>query len=436
MRVLMLGWEFPPFFAGGVGTVCHALTKALVRRGDHVTYLMPKGPEELKQQNPFLNLRIANNEKPIAIRLRHIDSLLGMPYDSAEDYATRYQQYSNILSQQGATGTLYGEHLLLEVQRFAQQAVAIALTEDFDIIHAHDWVTFQAGIAIKEATGKPLVVHVHITEFDKSGSIHANPQIYALERHGMMEADLVIAVSNFIKRRCINKYYVPEDKIRVVHNSMDFDEENLQRRKQTIKPHEKIVLFLGRITLQKGPEYFLEAARKVADIDPDVKFVMAGSGDMLPRMIEQAAEMGLGTRVLFPGFTSREQSDELFRTADLFVMPSVSEPFGLVPLEAMSQGTPTIISRQSGVAEVLTNTLKTDFWDVDDLANKMLAALHYSTLHETLRHHGTIEIRGFTWDTPAAECDRVYEEARSRSQGRLGWHVRYGGNETFEAHTW
>lgn len=436
MRVLMLGWEFPPFFAGGVGTVCHALTKALIRRGDHVTYLMPKGPEELKDKNPFLNIRIANNEKHMPITLKQIDSLLGMPYDGEADYATRYRQYLDIMAEQGDTGKLYGKNLLLEVERFAQQAVAIALTEDFDVIHAHDWVTFQAGIAIKEATGKPLIVHVHITEFDKSGSIHANPHIYELERRGMMEADLVVAVSNFIKKSCVDKYYIPEDKIRVVHNSMDFDEAGLALKEHTIKPHDKLVLFLGRVTLQKGPDYFIDAAKKVAEFDPDVKFVMAGSGDMLPRMIEKAAEVGLGTKMLFPGFTSREQSDELFRAADVFVMPSVSEPFGLVPLEAMAQGTPTIISRQSGVSEVLTNTLKTDFWDINDLANKMIAALHYGTLHETLKHHGIIEIKGFSWDTPATECVRVYQEAIDKTRGRTGWHVSYGGQETLGVHVW
>lgn len=427
----MLGWEFPPYFAGGVGTVCHALTKALVRRGHHVTYIMPKGPEDLKAKNPFLKLRIADNERNLPITIREVDSLLGSPYEGSAEYDERYRRYLTLVNEQGKGGKhIYGANILEEVERYAQQALAIAMTEEFDVIHAHDWVTFQAGIAIKEATGKPLMVHVHITEFDKSGGEHANPHIYSLERRGMMHADLVIAVSDFVKKRCIHQYYIPERKIRVVHNSVEFSEESLRMREATIKPHEKIVLFLGRITLQKGPEYFVEAARKVIDIDPNVRFIMAGTGDMLPRMIEKAAHMGLGTKMLFPGFVSREQGDELYRMADLFVMPSVSEPFGIVPLEAMSQGTPVIISKQSGVAEVLQNALKTDFWDTDDLANKILASLHYTTMHEMLKEHGLIEIKSFTWDTPAAECERVYDEAIRAAWGRPGWHVNYGGKGT------
>ena len=420
MRILMLGWEFPPYFAGGVGTVCHALTKALTKRGHDITYLMPKGPEDLRTKNDFLNLRIANNEHPLALKLFTINSLIQSPYDSMSSYEQRFSEYKKTINQQSATGQMYGQNLLEEVERFAQQATTIAqellLGEGFDVIHAHDWVTFQAGLKIKEVTGKPLIVHVHITEFDKSGGIHANPNIYRYERAGMLGADLVIAVSNFTKTVCVNKYHVPEQKIRIVHNSIEFDEKNLLLKEQTIKPHDKLVLFLGRITLQKGPEYFLEAAKKVAEMDPNIKFVMAGSGDMLPRMIEKAADLGIGDKVLFPGFTSREQSDELFRAADVFVMPSVSEPFGIVPLESMIQGTPTIISRQSGVSEVLQNTLKTDFWDVNNLANKMLAAIHYQALHDTLKEHGIIEVKNFSYDTPANGCEQVYEEAIQRGK--------------------
>lgn len=410
MRILMLGWEFPPYFTGGVGIVCHSLIKALVDKGHDVTFLMPRGPEALKASNPFTKIRIADNEKELPIRIREVDSLLGAPYDGHENYEERYREYMNILNTQGETGAMYGLNLLQEVARFAAQAAIIAKSEDFDVIHAHDWVTFQAGLAIKKATGKPLVVHVHITEFDKSGGEHADSRIYALERQGMMGADRVIAVSEFVKRRCTEKYYVPQEKIRVVYNSVNFEDETLRVKKEIIKPHDKIVLFLGRVTLQKGPEYFLEAAKKVADFDDDVKFILAGSGDMLPRMIEKAADLGIGHKVLFPGFTSQQQTSELMKAADVFVMPSVSEPYGIVPLEAMSQGTPTIISRQSGVSEVLANTLKSDFWDINDLASKILAALHYKTMHDTLSEHGLIELKGFSWETPAIDCERLYRE--------------------------
>ena len=410
MRILMLGWEFPPYFTGGVGIVCHSLIKALVDKGHDVTFLMPRGPEALKASNPFTKIRIADNEKQLPIRVREVDSLLRAPYDGHENYEERYNEYMNILNTQGATGTMYGQNLLQEVARFAAQAAIIAKTEDFDVIHAHDWVTFQAGLAIKKATGKPLVVHVHITEFDKSGGEHADSRIYALERQGMMGADRVIAVSEFVKRRCVENYYIPSEKIRVVYNSVDFEEETLRVKKEIIKPHDKIILFLGRVTLQKGPEYFLEAAKKVSEFDDNIKFILAGSGDMLPRMIEKAADLGIGNKVLFPGFTSQQQTSELMKAADVFVMPSVSEPYGIVPLEAMSQGTPTIISRQSGVSEVLANTLKSDFWDINDLASKMLAAIHYKVMHETLSEHGLIELKGFSWETPAIDCERIYKE--------------------------
>jgi len=406
----MLGWEFPPYFTGGVGIVCHSLIKALVDKGHDVTFLMPRGPEALKASNPFTKIRIADNEKQLPIRVREVDSLLRAPYDGHENYEERYNEYMNILNTQGATGTMYGQNLLQEVARFAAQAAIIAKTEDFDVIHAHDWVTFQAGLAIKKATGKPLVVHVHITEFDKSGGEHADSRIYALERQGMMGADRVIAVSEFVKRRCVENYYIPSEKIRVVYNSVDFEEETLRVKKEIIKPHDKIILFLGRVTLQKGPEYFLEAAKKVSEFDDNIKFILAGSGDMLPRMIEKAADLGIGNKVLFPGFTSQQQTSELMKAADVFVMPSVSEPYGIVPLEAMSQGTPTIISRQSGVSEVLANTLKSDFWDINDLASKMLAAIHYKVMHETLSEHGLIELKGFSWETPAIDCERIYKE--------------------------
>lgn len=410
MRILMLGWEFPPYFTGGVGIVCHSLIKALVDKGHEVTFLMPKGPEALKASNPFTKIRIADNETNLPITVREVDSLLGAPYDGHENYEQRYQDYLQVLHKQGETGTMYGQNLIEEVHRFAAQAALIAKTEDFDVIHAHDWVTFQAGLAIKQATGKPLVVHVHITEFDKSGGEHADSRIYALERQGMMGADRVVAVSEFVKRRCTENYYIPQEKIRVVYNSVNFEDEALRVKKEIIKPHDKIILFLGRVTLQKGPEYFLEAAKKVAEFDDDVKFILAGSGDMLPRMIEKAADLGIGTKVLFPGFTTQQQTSELMKAADVFVMPSVSEPYGIVPLEAMSQGTPTIISRQSGVSEVLANTLKTDFWDINDLASKMIAALHYKTMHDTLSEHGLMELKGFSWETPAIDCEKVYKE--------------------------
>ncbi len=405
VRILMLGWEFPPYFAGGVGTVCYELTRGLARKGVDVTYIMPHGPDDVSSEH--VRLLVADREMQKVKTIRVGSTVT--PYVSKEEYAWNMQNIPNLMGRR--TGKLYGDDLLQEVHRFAAAVCAIAQEEDFDVIHAHDWTTIPAALALKKLTGKPVVLHVHITEFDKTGGEHADPEVYAIEHKGFHNADIVIAVSNFVKRRLMNQYYVPEDKIRVVHNAVEFDHKQLEIIPERIGDNDKIVLFLGRVTLQKGPDYFLDAAQKVLQLMPNVKFVMAGSGDMLPRMIEKAANLGIGHKVIFPGFVSRSEGDRLYRMADLFVMPSVSEPFGIVPLEAMRQGTPAIVSKQSGVSEVIHHALKVDFWNVDDLANKIVASLTYGDLHNTLKHQGTIEVQSFTWETPAEHCIRIYEEA-------------------------
>ncbi|RME31049.1 glycosyltransferase family 1 protein [Candidatus Woesearchaeota archaeon] len=404
----MLGWEFPPYFAGGVGIVCYELTKALAKHGVTVTYIMPRGPEHVHANH--CELLVADNlilDKRVTVA--RIDSLLEA-YTGYDEYGRRL---STLLKHgRGSAGKLYGENLLQEIHLFAEK-VKLLVTElgmDFDVIHAHDWTTFPAAMALKELTGKPLIVHVHITEFDKTGGEHADPRIYAIERAGMLAADRVIAVSNMIRKRCIYQYHVPPDKIRIVYNAVEFNRRPGLPEEFPIRKQDRVVLFLGRITLQKGPDYFMEAAKKVLEMNPNVKFVMAGTGDMLPRMIERAAELGIGDKFIFPGFVNREQGDKLYRMADVFVMPSVSEPFGIVPLEAMYQGTPVIISRQSGISEVLKHALKVDFWDVNDIANKIMAALSYRTLHRELTDRGNQEVMGFNWEKPATEVEHIYEE--------------------------
>jgi len=404
----MLGWEFPPYFAGGVGIVCYELTKALAHRGVQVTYLMPAGPHEVHAD--FVNLLVADNLIAEGrIKITRIKSLMA-PYAGFDEYKSRY---SRLLSEtQGKASALYGHNLLGEMERFAQKACLIIqeLGADFDVIHAHDWTTFPAAIALKRLTGKPLIVHVHITEFDKTGGEHADARVYGIEKAGMDAADKVITVSNMVKNRCIHQYYVNPDKVKVVYNAVTPSSGVPSSEDFNIKANDKVVLFLGRVTLQKGPDYFVEAAKRVLEIEPNVKFVMAGTGDMLPRMIERAAELGIGNKFLFPGFVNREQGDKLYRMADVFVMPSVSEPFGIVPLEAINQGTPVIISKQSGVSEVLTHALKVDFWDINDLANKIIAALSYATLHHELKQHSEIEVRKFTWENAAEQTEATYHE--------------------------
>lgn len=412
LKVLMLGWELPPFFAGGVGVVCYHLTRALCEQGVDITYVMPFGPRMARSD--YMKIMIADHLFPrMRFKLKEVESLLGA-YATPESYDEEFRQYLLSLSPRDRSKALYGPNVFQEAYLFARKVRLIALQEDFDVIHAHDHWTFPAAIAAKEATGKPIVVHVHITEFDKTGGVSVNQRVYDMEREGMHRADLVVVVSNFIKQRLINNYGVPAEKIRVVYNAAEPIDESIQHDASRIKETDKIVLFLGRITLQKGPDYFVEAAKKVLEKDSHVKFIMAGTGDMLPRIIERVAELGIAHKFIFPGFINRNEVAKLNKIADVFVMPSVSEPFGLVPLEAMWQETPAIISKQSGVSEVLNHVLKVDFWDVNDIASKILALLHYRSLHDQLKQHGALEVRNMTWEGPAKHCVGIYNELLSR----------------------
>lgn len=302
----------------------------------------------------------------------------------------------------------YGPTLLAEVARFAVVAAQIARERAFDVVHCHDWMTLPAGLAASRASGKPLLFHVHACEYDRSGD-HPNRRVRDVEQLGLDAADLVVCVSHYTAGVLQKHYRLDPSKVRVVHNAVTQKEqvELLHAEKAIPEP---IVLFLGRVTFQKGPDYFLEAAARVVRIEPRVKFVMSGSGDMLPVMIERAAQLGLARHVHFTGFLKGEDVERMYAMADIYVMPSVSEPFGITPLEAMALDTPVIVSRQSGVSEVLRNALKVDFWDVDDIANKVLALLRYPALVEQLTVEGRDEIRGMRWEHPAAVLRDVYRE--------------------------
>jgi glycosyltransferase involved in cell wall biosynthesis len=280
-----------------------------------------------------------------------------------------------------------------------------------DVVHAHDWMTFPAGLAVAAAKGVPLVVHVHSTEFDRSG-LHVDQRIYDIERRGMHGAMKVIAVSYLTKSLITHHYGIDPSKVEVVYNAIESNGNGVHDHEEyNIHKDEKIVLFLGRITMQKGPEYFLAAAKKVLSVMDNVKFVMAGAGDMIRRTIEMAAAMGIGHKVLFTGFLRGNDIEKVFAMADLYVMPSVSEPFGIAPLEAMSHDVPVIISKQSGVSEVLTHALKVDFWDINEMANKIIAVLKHPPLASTLREHGSFEVQRLQWSDSARACVNVYEEA-------------------------
>jgi glycogen(starch) synthase len=486
MRILMLGWEFPPFIAGGLGTACYGLTKALDRLGHEVIFILPRpvdrsqashvrllSPEAIRGINlqPAVpgaatpgaagGLSAANGPTGGAAwvstgsyTIPGFEHAVFRAIPASEGAASPYAPFNQPLPVGGVTqaissgeagqiiidgksyadpasfndpvanamgglvgsrvggggaGAGYEGDMLANAERYARLVVTIARSERFDVVHAHDWMTYPAGLALAQVTGKPLVVHVHSTEFDRSGD-NIDQRLYDIERRGMHGAIRCIAVSEYTRSICIRRYGVHAAKVDVVYNGID---------SEAVQPHEgariertdRIVLFLGRITMQKGPEYFIRAAKRVLEKVPNAKFVIAGSGDMTTRIIEEAAYHGIGHRVLFTGFLRGKDVDRIFRLADVYVMPSVSEPFGIAPLEAMRNDVPVIISRQSGVSEVLTHALKVDFWDIDEMANKIVAVLRHPPLGQTLREHGSFELRKLTWDGAATKCVQSYGTA-------------------------
>ena len=430
MKVFMLGWEFPPFISGGLGTACFGLTKAMDNLGIEVFFVLPK-PADPTHSTHVRMLSPTSTRIPGSIsftldefnnvKFHAIESMAFSPYARPEQYQELYEEAirqkrlreiqgsDSYIEQPGETGH-YGGDMFGEIARYAASSTQLSLQEDFDVIHAHDWMTYPAGMGAAFATGKPLVVHVHSTEFDRSGE-HVNQQIYDIERQGMHMASKIIAVSRLTRDIVINRYDIDPSKVEVVYNGVERNGDRLSAyngNSNGIREDEKIVLFLGRITMQKGPEYFLGAAKKVLEVMDNVKFVMAGSGDMMKRTIEMAADMGIGHKVLFTGFLRGKDVDRVYDLADLYVMPSVSEPFGIAPLEALNRDVPVLISNQSGVSEVLTHALKVDFWDTTEMANKIVAVLKHAALHMTLREHGNFEVRKLRWEDAAKKCARIY----------------------------
>ncbi len=499
MRVLMFGWEFPPYKSGGLGTACYGMTRALAEKGIDILFMLPKmdGQETLNISKGLSlrgasGTRIAWSEtvsepvhtytKSVSIREKYqeaqtkdvfeaersgasvvkevweerlhmypIRSTL-QPYATPQSYehmhmhaqmqASSYmydpctmpltfmQQAEGMISHETTEQLLhmvqeaqrqingeetvlslhggYGQDLMTEVFRYSQSVLGLQ-KEDFDVIHAHEWMTCPAGIVAKSLTGKPLVVHIHALESDRSGS-NLNPEVAAIERAGLEAADVIVAVSHYTKARITNLYGIDPDKIVVVHNAVTREESRTKLNLPVHSAQEQYVLFMGRITFQKGPEYFIQAAKLVLERMPHVRFIMAGSGDMLPRMVRMVAQMRMGNRFHFTGFLQGEDVDKMYALSDLYVMPSVSEPFGIAPLEAMSYDTPVLISRQSGVAEVVQNALKVDFWDVQAMADKICAVLRYPRLAGEMTKQCREELQHIRWENAATKLINVYEK--------------------------
>lgn len=431
MRVLMFGWEFPPHIAGGLGTACYGLTRGLAKNDVKVIFVVPRAYGDEDQRfvkvvnasdietlygNPSSQVHDVLWDKMTFI---HINSNM-VPYISPEEFESKREEYlqknethhieGDIWKQRYTFSGKYGVNLMEEVARYAIVAAQVAqeLEGEFDVIHAHDWLTYYAGIAAKKVSGKPLVVHMHATEFDRSGE-NVNQSVYNIERAGMHAADRVIAVSNLTRSIVIDKYGVPADKVVTVHNAVRFATTPSAEIERGVD--DKIVTFLGRITYQKGPDYFVEAAAKVLKRLPNVRFVMAGSGDMMNHVIRRVAKLGIADRFHFTGFLKGDDVQKMFALSDVYIMPSVSEPFGISPLEAMKSNVPVIISKQSGVAEVLDYAVKVDYWDVDAMADAIYALVQYPALAKMFAQKGLEEVTGLKWDNAAAEVKTVYQAA-------------------------
>jgi glycogen synthase len=424
MRVLMFGWEFPPHITGGLGTACFGLTKGLSKHTVDVVFVVPKAyGDENNQAIRLVNASdvafdLQDDEyKEFWKRIKYMEVGSNIiPYVSPEEFSrvmeenkkTGEEYTSKVFSKRYEFSGSYGINLMEEVARYALIASGIAAKEQHDIIHAHDWLTYPAGIAAKKASGKPLVVHMHATEFDRTGG-NVNQIVYDMEREGMEAADRVITVSNLTRNVVIEKYGIDPSKVVTVYNAVDQNaSEEVAENSKKVK--EKVVTFLGRITFQKGPDYFIEAANKILQKDRNVRFVMAGSGDMLNRMIKRVAQLRIADRFHFTGFLKGDDVNNMFAMSDVFVMPSVSEPFGIVPLEAMKSNVPVVISKQSGVAEVLNHALKVDFWDIDALADSIYGLCHYNGLSQMFKKYGKKEVENLKWENSALKVKQVYQE--------------------------
>jgi len=456
MKVLMFGWEFPPHLSGGLGTACFGLTNSLVDEKVDVLYVIPR----LYGDEPQSEVQLIS-ASDVKKTLHHHDAFEPQVSERSvqrtetaeytapvvrEQVSYEHTPYGNVVDVKSLSYEIekwnyqfpveagksviesiarrvketldpdytftggYGSNLNEEVFRYADVAETLGREHDFDVIHVHDWMTIPAGIAVKRVSGKPLVVHIHSTEFDRSGE-NINRFLFDIEKSGMDEADKIIAVSHWTRDIIINRYGIAKEKISVIHNGVALEESDIVPAPRPIGSH--IITFLGRVTHQKGPQYFVNAARDVIREFPDAHFIVAGSGDLLPQVIERVAQLKLSSHFHFTGFLNKKQIKKILSYSDVYVMPSVSEPFGITPLEAMQAGVPAIISNQSGVGEVISHTIKVDFWNTHSLAHTICSVLRYDSLSNTLKENGKKELKEITWEKAAKKINKLYYESIS-----------------------
>jgi glycosyltransferase involved in cell wall biosynthesis len=409
MRILTFGWDFPPLRNGGLGVACYGLTEELINEGTEVIFVLPRVQPVIGRSSFRFALQGSKGISGLrksdgSFRVIEVGDIQLLPYRSGD---------SPVLYRLPDGRTLrLDRSVMREASRYASAAAQIAREETFDIIHAHDWTSYLAGLAAHEVSGKPLILHVHATSYDQAGGENVDPDIFKIEQEAFAVADTVVAVSGYTRTLLIERYGVAPEKIEVVHNGIFPDAGRplspvLEAHKKAGK---KIVAYLGRITIQKGIVQLVRSARLVVDHYPNVVFVIAGEGDMLQEIIRTVGAHGLSKNFIFAYALWDEERDRLFQSADLIVMPSVSEPFGIVPLEAMQQGTPVLVSKQSGASEVLAHALKVDFWDTEEMANKIVAVLKHPALYEQLVREGREEVKHITWNRAAKKISEIYRK--------------------------
>lgn len=412
IKVFMIGWEWPPFNSGGLGVACQGLAKALSMQTNKIIFALPT---KVETPDDFVDFCFPEKEK--RINVHHF-------FSNFSAYSTGFFGYFDFDKriENRKSNSKKGSHLNLldRVLAYADFIEKRCSDYDFDIIHAHDWLCFSAAVRTREKSGKPFIAHVHATEFDRCAGDNVNKEVYEIEKRGLEEADGIIAISKRIKDILVEKYGIDPRKIKLIHNGIDPDyfekTDDLNFQIEELKRNgNKVVLYVGRLTVQKGVEFLVKAAREVVQHGKGkVYFVIVGSGELRDQLASYAAELGISDKVFFPGFLRGKELAEVYRSADVLVMPSVSEPFGLIPLESLINGTPVVVSKQSGVSEILTNALKVDFWDTEELSNMILASLKYSSLSQYLKENGHKEVNRINWNIPADKCLQYYQEFISK----------------------
>lgn len=438
MKVLMFTWEFPPMISGGLAMACYGMVQSLLALGIKVDLVLPTRElvyfplrcDEDADTLPAVFLDPIHQSEFITRHFKDIHER--MEFIGISSTPESYHQlgsisdiYTKVLQEHDYSRTTMEEHeiwnlmtahlvgeedLIKKVQEFTIRAERFARELDYNLIHAHDWLTYPAGMIARKLSGKPLVTHIHATEFDRAGG-PGDERIHKIEHSGMMYADRVIAVSQYTAQMIVSRYRIDTGKISIVHNAFSISEDQVLSKKRIFKG--PMVLFLGRITIQKGPDYYLDVAERVLKKHPQARFIMAGTGDMARQLLRRSASLKLKNRFLFTGFLNRKQVECILRAADIYVLPSVSEPFGISPLEAMAFGVTSIISKQSGVSEVVNHAFKIDYWDVDLMADTINDLIENPELRHKMGIKGMKEVHQIRWAEAAEKIRKVYSQVLS-----------------------